>query len=141
MHDLTSSVFVLLMQTAFFPLGLHKVRGPTPGSLKMKLTISSALSTLTRNTWPSRPRNHSSRDYGDGYPRGGKMALIPISSKKKDQGRRMRKLRCLPLRYQLLRSRRHGLNQARRSDTRPPGRITVKAEKNLVKCGVDTGVD
>ena len=68
------------------------------------------------------------------------MALIPTSSTKRDQGRRMRKHPCLPLKYQLLRSKRRGPNQARKSDTRPPGQITAKAEKNLVKCGVDMGV-
>jgi len=68
------------------------------------------------------------------------MALIRTSSTKKDQGLQMKKLRCLPLKYQLLRSKRRGPNQARKSDTRPPGQITAKAEKNLVKCGVDMGV-
>ena len=69
------------------------------------------------------------------------MALIRTSSTKRDQGRRMKKLRYLPLKYQPLRSKHHGLNQARKSGTRRPGLITAKAEKNLVKCGVDMGVD
>jgi len=40
---LTTRVFVLLMQTAFFPLGLHKVRAAL-GILhaKVRLTFSSA---------------------------------------------------------------------------------------------------
>jgi hypothetical protein len=37
-------------------------------------------------------------------------------------------------------SKHHGPKVARRSDTRPQGLIMVKAEKNLVKCGIDMEV-
>jgi hypothetical protein len=48
----------------------------------------------------------------------------------------MKKLLCLLQTSLQLSSKHHGLKVARRSDTRPQGLIMVKAEKNLVKCGI-----
>jgi hypothetical protein len=123
-------VFVLLMQTVFFPMGLHKV---SPSFSAERLQTSYVRSTLPKNISQKSPGHHSNGKLPASWrtPR-------TASGRGRGTSREMKRPPDPRTPCRSFRSTHPAPSPTRRSGILQRRQIMEKAEKSLARCAIDT---